>query len=254
MKYWSNAKSAEPKEWEGGVRPGKTRKLSLYNEFVMALMRMRLDLPLLLIADLFSVSTTKVTEVTITWIALMHQVLFPALVYMPAQQQVRQRAPKQFRKYYPKTRAVVDCSEFFTDRPHNKEEQYRTYSSYKSHNTDKCFIAVTPNGAFCFISDLWSGNVSDKYITEHSGFVELLEGGDEIMADRGFRIEDLLLMRGATLVAPPFTRSYNGKKGKGKRLNVKEIRKTQVIARLRIHVERAIQACFCLLICMYPLL
>ena len=47
---------------------------------------------------------------------------------------------------------------------------------------------------------------------------------------------------GASLVAPPFTRQWNTGKGKNKRLNVKEIQKTRLIARLRIHVERAIQA------------
>ena len=40
------------------------------------------------------------------------------------------------------------------------------------------------------------------------------------MADRGFRIEDLLLKCGASLVVPPFTRQWNTRKGKNKRLNV----------------------------------
>ena len=47
---------------------------------------------------------------------------------------------------------------------------------------------------------------------------------------------------GASLVAPPFTRQWNTGKDKNKRLNVKEIQKTRLIARLRIHVERAIEA------------
>ncbi len=59
------------------------------------------------------------------------------------------------------------------------------------------------------------------------------------MADRGFHIEDVLLGKGVTLVAPPFTRKRCN--GKGQRLNVSEIKRTRQIARLRIHVERAIQ-------------
>lgn len=37
-----------------------------------------------------------------------------------------------------------------------------------------------------FISNLWGGNVSDKYITEHCGFFDIVKPGDEVMADRVF--------------------------------------------------------------------
>ena len=43
-----------------------------------------------------------------------------------------------------------------------------------------------------FVSDAYCGNVSDKYITEYSNFLELIEEGDDKMADRGFTIRDLL--------------------------------------------------------------
>lgn len=95
---------------------------------------------------------------------------------------------------------------------------------------------MSPFGAFAFVSDLWSGNVSDKHLTEQSGLIEKLDDGDAVMADRGFHVEDSLLKKNATLIAPPFTRKWHN--GKGKRLNVKEIRQTRQIARLRIHVER----------------
>ncbi|CAG2188475.1 unnamed protein product [Mytilus edulis] len=60
--------------------------------------------------------------------------------------------------------------------------------------------------AFHFISNLWCGNVSDRYITEHSGFLDNIKAGDGVMADRGFLIRDLLLERKATLNIPPFTK------------------------------------------------
>lgn len=59
------------------------------------------------------------------------------------------------------------------------------------------------------------------------------------MADKGFTIRDLLTKRKATLNIPPFTRKCTW--GKKKRLNVNEIKQTRNIAKLRIHVERAIQ-------------
>lgn len=81
--------------------------------------------------------------------------------------------------------------------------------------------------------------MSDRYITANSGFLDLITAGDEVMADRGFIIRDYLLERRAKLVIPPFT--HKCKWGKGKRLNSGEIQRTRQIAKLRIHVERAIQ-------------
>lgn len=96
-----------------------------------------------------------------------------------------------------------------------------------------------PSGAIIFISNLWGGNTSDRYITMHSGFLDNVRPGHEIMADRGFSIRDLLLERRAKLVIPPFTKKCNW--GKGGRLLQIDIVKTKCIARLRIHVECAIE-------------
>ena len=126
----------------------------------------------------------------------------------------------------------------FIQRPKNPTVNARTYSTYKSHNTFKFLVSITPNGAFNFISQIWGGNSSDRYITQHSGFLDLLSAGDEIMADRGFTIRDLLTERKVYLTIPPFTRKCNW--GKGKYLCANDIKKTRKIANLRIHVERAI--------------
>ena len=53
------------------------------------------------------------------------------------------------------------------------------------------------------------------------------------MADRGFEIQDLLVKDGILLNIPPF-------KGGKQSLSEDEVKKTQKIARVRIHVERAI--------------
>lgn len=83
------------------------------------------------------------------------------------------------------------------------------------------------------------GDVSDRYITKHSGFLDLIKPHDEVMADRGFLIRDLLLERHATLNIPPFTKKCEWRKGKV--LSFRDIRRTRNIAKLRIHVERAIE-------------
>ncbi|XP_033739285.1 THAP domain-containing protein 3-like [Pecten maximus] len=58
---------------------------------------------------------------------------------------------------------------------------------------------------FClerFTSD--ESSISDKEITRVSGLLDLLDVGDEVMADKGFLIQDLLQKVGVKLVIPPF--------------------------------------------------
>ena len=70
-------------------------------------------------------------------------------------------------------------------------------------------------------------------ITEKCGTLDLIERGDNVMADRGFDIADLLSHKDATLNIPPFL-------GQRKQLTATEAEETQRIAELCIHVERAI--------------
>ena len=48
--------------------------------------------------------------------------------------------------------------------------------------------------------------MSDKVLTQQSGFLDMLEHGDTVLADRGFTITDDIALRGAKLVIPSFTK------------------------------------------------
>jgi len=67
--------------------------------------------------------------------------------------------------------------------------------------------------------------------------MDKLEPQDDVMADRGFNIRNMVTKKRATLNIPPFA--------KGKSLSTKACTKTRSIAALRIHVERAIQRLKC---------
>ncbi|KAK3088806.1 hypothetical protein FSP39_023942 [Pinctada imbricata] len=239
MKYWTGSDSTEEKRYQSqGDKPGPSRKLSMSDELIMTLVRFRLALPVYVMAHLFGVSGSRVSSVFTTWMfCLFH--IFKGFIIRPSRELIKKFMPSSFLRTFPRTRAIIDCSEIFIQRPRNPSTNARTYSTYKSHNTVKFLVSITPTGAFNFISEVWGGNTSDRHITMHSGFLELVSPGDEIMADRGFTIRDLLTERKAYLTIPPFTRKC--KWGKGRYLSVKEIRKTRQIANLRIHVERAIQ-------------
>ena len=68
---------------------------------------------------------------------------------------------------------------------------------------------------------------------ERSGILDLpYDDGDGVMADKGFTIDDLLPL-GVSLNIPLFLGHYD-------QMPLEDVVKTQVVASLRIHVERAI--------------
>ena len=121
----------------------------------------------------------------------------------------------------------------FIERPHNLLLQTLTWSDYKKHNTAKLLVGITPQGHISFLSQTWGGRTSDTHITRESGFLNLVEPLDIIMADRGFPIQSELLLRQASLEVPP------GARGR-EQMSAADVKKTKKVANLRIHVERAI--------------
>lgn len=72
-------------------------------------------------------------------------------------------------------------------------------------------IAVSPAGSISFISHLWGGRVSDKYLTQCSRFLQLLEPGDTVLADRGFNIADDIGLHGGELAMPASSQLEGGR-------------------------------------------
>lgn len=197
---------------------------------MLVLVRLRRGFDVEVLGDLFGIHASNISRIFITWINFLYLEL-KFLIAWPSKEQVKSTLPKQF-KYFPKTRAIIDCTEFFIQKPSLPSSQRVTWSQYKHHNTFKSLVGISPTGAFTFISKLFTGSISDRRIVEESGFVNKLEYGDDIMADRGFLIRDLLARNYATLNIPPFSM--------GKQMTGKAVTKTRRIASARIHVERAI--------------
>ena len=55
-----------------------------------------------------------------------------------------------------------------------------------------------------FVSKCYEGFISGRKLVELSGLLENLELGVEIMADKGFQIQDLLALLGVQLNVAPF--------------------------------------------------
>ena len=63
--------------------------------------------------------------------------------------------------------------------------------------------------------------------------MDLIENGDQVLADRGFTIVEELARKGGVMAIPAFT------KGKDQ-LSAQEVDKSRSIANVRIHIERVI--------------
>ena len=100
---------------------------------------------------------------------------------------------------------IINCFEVFIERPSNLQARASTWSSYKHHNTIKILLGIAPQGA---VSESWSGRLSDKYLTEHSGLLDKLLPRDIVLADRGFDISNLVGMMQASLQIPAFTKDF----------------------------------------------
>lgn len=181
----------------------------------------------------FGISSSTVSDIINDCIPVLAQRL-KFLIRWPTKEVLLRNMPLKFKRRFKNCRVIIDCTEFFIERPYNMKTRAQTWSNYKHHHTLKALIGITPYGAISFVSRMWGGRISDKEITEKSQFYNKIEYEDQVMADRGFTITHELAKRGATLVMPPFT------KGR-KQLPGYAVERARQLSALRIHVERAIE-------------
>ena len=211
----------------------RTQSLDRFQEFVLVLMKLRLNVPLQDLAYRFNISLTTASRIFSSWMVVLDAKL-STLIFWPEREQLWNTMPVCFQYAFgKKVTVVIDCFELFIERPSNLLARAQTFSSYKHHNTIKILIGISPQGSICFVSEAWGGRTSDKYLTENCGFLEHLLPGDMVMADRGFTIAESVGLKQAKLVIPAFT------KGKSQ-LDPVDVEKTRGIANVRIHVERVI--------------
>ena len=209
LKYWDKNKDKKLKyQTTENSKPGPKRNLTVNEEIVMSLVRLRLGLMGRHLADLFLISQSQVSRIFTTWTCFLSSVLKESLVLWPEKEEIKQHLPRSFKKY-PNTRIIIDCTEVFIEKPTAPYAQRATWSEYKGHNTIKALVGITPSGYFSFLSKFWTGSTSDRKITQESGLVDLLEEGDSVMADRGFNIRDMLTKKKVYLNIPPFSKKGN---------------------------------------------
>ena len=210
------------------------KSLGQFQEFILVLMKLRLNLGMQDLAYRAGVSLSTVSRILYKWLIAMDVRLSKACIVWPDRDDLCKTMPLCFKSSFGnKVVVIIDCFEVFIDRPSNILARVETWSQYKHHNTAKFLLGIAPQGVITFISSGWGGRVSDKFLTENSGLLDKLLPGDVVLADRGFTVADTVAITGARLYMPAFT------KGKSQ-LSALEVEESRVISNVRIHVERVI--------------
>ena len=221
--YWHSATTSEGSS-DSSAKQGRPRILHPKEELFLTLCRLRQGFPEEHLAHLYGVSQSTISRIIITWVNFLYLKLKDVPMW-PSRELVDE--------YIPSTRVIIDCTEIKYQMPSSLLLNSELLSSYKNNATLKCLVGITPGGAMSFVSQLYTGHISDREIVMPSGFLDQqFNNGDSVMADKGFTIDDLL-PPGVGLNIPPFL----GMQGQ---MSAEDVVKTQSIASLRVHVERAI--------------
>jgi hypothetical protein len=129
MRLWRTRVVLEQKSRAYSRTPkkiGATRKLTLWDEYLMTLMRIGLGLIEGDLAHRFGCSQQYVSQVLITWIKFLAQE-WKCTIFVPSKEQVRRSLPKAFRST-PNVRQIIDGTEIFVQSSGDLELQTMLWS------------------------------------------------------------------------------------------------------------------------------
>ncbi|XP_047146255.2 uncharacterized protein LOC124819099 [Hydra vulgaris] len=212
---------------------GKPTKLSKPDQVIITIIKLKQNLNFDLIAYLSNVSKTTIIEYFYKWLDTMYSKL-NFLIKMQDQDNIYDTIPGVFKAKFPRLTSIIDCFETFVEAPSSLLARAQFYSQYKKHCTIKVLISCTPTGAINFLAKCYGGRAFDLQIAREPGFVSKYMPGDQILADRGFTLQDdFAAGSSAELLIPAFTRGKN-------QLSAKEVETPRKIDSVRIHIERLI--------------
>lgn len=178
----------------------KNMKLSKFQQLLLTLMRLRLDLRNQDLAYRFGVKVGMVTRTVHQMVNIMSSTLVPTAVFWPSRAELRKNLPAALRTSHPDCAVIIDCFTVPFEEPvsrGNQQPQQQQQGVGTSYNVLKYLIGVAPQGVVTFVSRGVLGNVSDKSLAEGCGFLCKLLPGDVVLAGRDLDIADSVAARGA---------------------------------------------------------
>ena len=117
------------------------------------------------LAHLFNISVSTVSRIFITWINFMYLKLGTINLW-PSRNTIDLTMPEAFKAKYKLTRVIIDCTEVKCQMPSSLQLNGELFSSYKHHTTLKALVGISPSGALTYVSQLYTGSISDKEIVQ----------------------------------------------------------------------------------------
>ena len=106
---------------------------------------------------------------------------------------INKHMPEQFKEKISLHSDNNRLTEVKCQMPYSLRLNSKLFSAYKNHTTLKALVGITPGGALSFVSQLYTGHISDREIVLRSGFLDQkFDNEDSVMADKGFTVQDLL--------------------------------------------------------------
>lgn len=174
----------------------KNVKLSKFQQLLLTLMRLRLDLRNQDLAYRFGVKVSTVIRTVHRMVNIMSSTLVPTAVFWPSRAELRKNLPAALRTSYPDCAVIIDCFTVPFEEPVSQGNQQQ-HEMGISNNVLKYLIGVAPQGVVTFVSRGVLGNVSDKSLAEGCGFLCKLLPGDIVLASRDLDIGGSVAARGA---------------------------------------------------------
>ncbi|XP_016323995.1 uncharacterized protein LOC107674526 [Sinocyclocheilus anshuiensis] len=199
------------------------QSLQPIDEFFLFMVHLSVGLTERDLAHRFNIHQSSVNRIITSWANFLYAILGSVRIWM-SEETVKAHIPKEFQDY-PDTHVVIDCIELRCQAPSSLLLQ-----GEGSHCTYLGLIGMAPHGAVTFVSSVYPGSVSDKELLKQSGIVSLLKPEMAIMVNKGFFIDDCVPCK-------VYRPAYLLKK---EQMPADEVRETQSIARLRVHIERLI--------------
>ena len=121
-------------------------KLTPFQEFMCAMLKLRLNTPLQGLAYQFGICKATVSRIILKWLTQI-DIRLQDLIIWPDRESLRKTMPMCFQESFGKKVAVIiDCFEIFLNRPSNLQARAYTWSNYKHKNTCKVLIGIVPQG------------------------------------------------------------------------------------------------------------
>ncbi|XP_051564149.1 uncharacterized protein LOC127446884 [Myxocyprinus asiaticus] len=191
------------------MKGDKYAKLSKFQQLLLTLMRLRLDLKNQDLAYRFGVKVATVTRTVHRIINIMFATLVPTTVFWPSRVELRKNLPASLRSTCPDCAVIIDCFKVSLEKAFSVDVNQQVASTALTvpaqstqsamMNELKYVIGFAPQGVVTFVSRGTPGHVSDRNLVESCGLLCKLLPGDLVLAEHDFDIGDLVEARKAEL-------------------------------------------------------